>query len=329
MPYERSVPSNCVLLLKISYNSYFYPTVTINFSDVRAESLMGVKEENYRRNEMNNASNEPVYTEKVKTFFESLFAFPYPEFKLRVKGFYGKKVEYSLVVSNFRSSYKNQTGNFDVTVEFIGKMYGVYTDIPMSYLMIAPYCTYGSHKGYTTVWEEKEFKFDNGAPIPKFIDLKEDIIKTNAKINSSFNVEVSEKEEKINKKSNLLTEVENAYRVFKKTIFDNGAKGDKDIDIILCPIDDGGNCKYLYSANDSQVMTYQKELFKYIKDFNGIGEGDSLPDVINESEIGEENYKTINPKKENDGKIGNLDSLQRIILSIASILLTFKQITPP
>jgi hypothetical protein len=313
---ENNRESLGITNIHISYNSYFYPTVTINFSDVRAESLMGVKEENYRRNEMNNASSEPVYTEKVKTFFESLFAFPYPEFKLRVKGFYGKKVEYSLVVSNFRSSFNNQTGNFDVTVEFIGKMYGVYTDIPMSYLMIAPYCTYGSHKGYTTVWEEKEFKFDNGAPIPKFIDLKEDIIKTNAKINSSFNVEVSEKEEKINKKSNLLTEVENAYRVFKKVIFDNGAKGDKDIDIILCPIDDGGNCKYLYSANDSQVMTYQKELFKYIKDFNGIGEGDSLPDVINESEIGEENYKTINAKKENDGTVSvNLDALNNNIQS--------------
>ena len=151
--------------IHITYNSYFYPEITIQFTDVRANALMAPNEEIYSTTERNE-------TTQTENFFASLFSFPYPEFKLQVKGFYGKKVEYSLLVNDFRSSFNNQTGNFDVTVKFIGRMYGVYTDIPMLYLLIAPYCKYG---GEENLWDSHHFTFDDGTLMPTFLGLRERI----------------------------------------------------------------------------------------------------------------------------------------------------------
>ena len=97
--------------IHISYNSYFYPQVTIKFTDIRGGSLMMPHEENYRR-EQNGFSNA------VSNFFTSLFSFPYPEFILRVKGFYGKKVDFSLVVEEFKSSFNNQIFGCFTTLSF-------------------------------------------------------------------------------------------------------------------------------------------------------------------------------------------------------------------
>ena len=171
--------------INITYNSYFYPEVTMNLVDVRGLSLMAPNEENYRRAEVNRYTRElakkqgdkyqPVYDEKIANFFSALFTFPYPEFKLRVKGFYGKKVEYSLLVNDFKSSFNSQSGNFEATVKFIGKMYGLYTDIPMSYLMIAPYCRYGNENN-ETIWEKSHLEIEEGIPMPTFLDLRDKLL---------------------------------------------------------------------------------------------------------------------------------------------------------
>ena len=149
--------------IHITYNSYFYPEITIQFTDVRANALMAPNEEIYSTTERNEQCN-------VQNFFASLFSFPYPEFKLRIKGFYGKKVEYSLLVNEFRSSFNNQTGNFDATVKFIGRMYGVYTDIPMLYLLVAPY--YKNNDNEENIWDSHQFTFDDGTLMPTFLGLR-------------------------------------------------------------------------------------------------------------------------------------------------------------
>lgn len=161
--------------IHISYNSYFYPEVTITFTDIRGAALMGPNEENYRREQVNKVTGEVYYSTKVESFFSSLFSFPYPEFKLRIKGFYGKMIEYSLIVSDFRSAFNSQTGNFDATVSFIGKMFGVYTDIPMSYLFMAPYCKYGGVNN-KTLWQERQFEIEDGEPMPTLLELRNKII---------------------------------------------------------------------------------------------------------------------------------------------------------
>lgn len=214
--------------IHISYNSYFYPQVTIKFTDIRGGALMMPNEEIYRRGQNN-------ITDKVSNFFAVLFNFPYPEFTLRVKGFYGKKVDFSLVVEEFKSSFNNQTGNFDATVKFIGKMYGVYTDIPMSYLLIAPYCMYDGHNNQT-IWDELDFKFDEdegGAKMPTFLELQEIIMTSESNIGSVLSDDLINQFNDLNNKSILIEEISNNYSDLLSFIKNN--EGLISNDLILIP----------------------------------------------------------------------------------------------
>lgn len=117
--------------IDISFDVQFFPQVTINFTDIKGFGLMSTMEYNYSEGKINDLT--------AKSFFTSLFNFPYPLFTLEVKGYYGKSVSFDLSLSDFHTAFDSTTGNFKTTVKFIGHMYGVYTDIPMSYLMVSPY----------------------------------------------------------------------------------------------------------------------------------------------------------------------------------------------
>lgn len=117
--------------IDISFDVQFFPQVTINFTDIKGFGLMSTMEYNYSEGKINDLT--------AKSFFTSLFNFPYPIFTLEVKGYYGKSVSFDLSLSDFHTAFDSTTGNFKTTVKFIGHMYGVYTDIPMSYLMVSPY----------------------------------------------------------------------------------------------------------------------------------------------------------------------------------------------
>lgn len=196
--------------INITYNSYFYPEVTINFTDIRGEALMIPQEENYRRSYMKNK-------EYVESFFSALFSFPYPEFILRVKGFYGKKIEYKLIVSDFKSSFNNQTGNFECIVKFIGRMYGMYTDIPMIYLIIAPFCKYGSQNG-NTMWQRKNFMLDESTKMPTLIELKERMMTVNEQLKSTVDNDMIYNYKTYEDAKNRLNEIKNIYENLKKTL---------------------------------------------------------------------------------------------------------------
>lgn len=119
--------------IDITFNAQFFPVVTMHFTDVRAASLIGTAEEDYYNN------NGKVRSGAYTNFYRALFHFPYPKFMLTVKGFYGTKVTFQLSVNEFKTSFDNGSGSFKVDVSFIGYMYGLYTDIPMQYLIAAPY----------------------------------------------------------------------------------------------------------------------------------------------------------------------------------------------
>ena len=145
--------------INIRYNSWFYPEVTVKFIDLRGNALMN-PEENRRDSNKNGTG----------TFFSALYSFPYPVFKLTVKGQLGKPVTFNLAVRDTISSLNASTGNFEVTVKFIGYMYGYMTDIPMKYLMIAPYCDYD---GDTTknLGEFSDYDANSNGKIPTLIDF--------------------------------------------------------------------------------------------------------------------------------------------------------------
>ena len=135
--------------ISIKYDSWFYPTVDIDFVDVRGASLMLPSEfEYYNNGGPNKGKNEPISNAK---FFKAFFSFPYPLFKLSVKGFYGKELTYDLSVLSCNVSFNSSTGNFEIHASFIGYMYGMYADLPFPFVYLAPYVDLYGKK----TWDEK------------------------------------------------------------------------------------------------------------------------------------------------------------------------------
>jgi hypothetical protein len=127
--------------INISYDSWLHPTVVVKFVDVRGATVMQPAEQNY----YNEGKQGETYY-----LYKSLFTFPYPLFILKVKGFYGKGVTYRLAVNKVDIDFDSKNGNFIITVNFIGHIYGLFADMPMSYLAIAPYTEEGSK-----YWDDK------------------------------------------------------------------------------------------------------------------------------------------------------------------------------
>lgn len=153
--------------INITYNSWMYPQVVIKFVDVRGATVFQPAEKGYYNpGDLGNAS----------AIYKSLFSFPYPMFILKVKGFYGKGVTYRLAVNKTQFEFDANTGNFNITVDFVGYMYGIYSEIPITFLAAAPFM-----EGGKEYWNQKinsgEFRFldgegGNGTPMLTIPDLK-------------------------------------------------------------------------------------------------------------------------------------------------------------
>lgn len=199
--------------INIRYNSWFYPEVTVKFIDLRGNALMN-PEENRRDSNKNGTG----------TFFSALYSFPYPVFKLTVKGQLGKPVTFNLAVRDTISSLNASTGNFEVTVKFIGYMYGYMTDIPMKYLMIAPYCDYD---GDTTknLGEFSDYDANSNGKIPTLIDFMSTMSEciSTANKNSDYQTQlkwIKSAEEEYKK----LTEIKDSIESLENTLakYNNG-----------------------------------------------------------------------------------------------------------
>ena len=138
--------------ISITYNSWMYPQVVVKFVDIRGATIMQPAERGYYNPNDAGLSSE---------LYKSLFTFPYPIFTLKVKGFYGKGVTYKLAVEKNELEFDSNTGNFNITVSFIGYMFGVYADMPMTYLAIAPYMREGKEYWKRKV-DDGTFRFRDG-----------------------------------------------------------------------------------------------------------------------------------------------------------------------
>ena len=139
--------------ITVKYDSWYYPTVDIRFIDVRGASLMQPSEYEYYNT---GNPNKTAYRKSNSDFFKAFFSFPYPLFKLSIKGFYGKEVTYDLSVLKCNVEFNSSTGNFEVSASFIGYMYGMYSDLPFPFVYLAPYINlYGKN-----TWDEKRITGD-------------------------------------------------------------------------------------------------------------------------------------------------------------------------
>ena len=136
--------------IDIQYQSWMYPDVTIKFVDVRGATVMSKAEKEYQDRDSGGSFS----------LYKALFTYPYPLFKLKVKGFYGRGATYYLSIENVKMEFNADTGNFEIIVHFIGMMFRAYADLPMTYITIAPYTDDGNK-----YWKESvkngRFQFHN------------------------------------------------------------------------------------------------------------------------------------------------------------------------
>ena len=104
--------------ITVAINRGFVPQVTITFVDVRGQTLF------------EQGQNSP---------YAAFFQLPYPLFKLILKGFYGKAVQYQLMLEKFTASFDGTTGNYIVTCTFKGRVAALLADITLQELRTAPY----------------------------------------------------------------------------------------------------------------------------------------------------------------------------------------------
>lgn len=216
--------------IEINFDAHFFPLVSIKFTDVRAAALFGPQEYEYLQTQRaisitkDNDLSEKEKQERLAkldkatgSFFKALFRFPYPRFMLSIMGFYGDKVTFQLAVNDFKTNFNSQNGNFDVTVSFIGYMYGLYTDIPMSIIMMAPYYN-------TAFWDEKKndgtFRYNDkgndGNSILTFVEFLEKYYKMYEEINENENANQIKEYKYICAKKTKLLNILEIYENFEK-----------------------------------------------------------------------------------------------------------------
>ena len=158
--------------IDIQYNSYMVPEVTIEFTDIRGISLFSPEELRHQAVDENGIGGMVDYRDNIAgSFFKCFFTFPYPRFKLMVKGFYGEPTSYELTVADFRTRFDCSTGNFNATAKFVGYSYSLLNDITMNALVVAPLNEYAGKKWWDDNIENRTFTFSDGSKMLRFDEI--------------------------------------------------------------------------------------------------------------------------------------------------------------
>ena len=245
--------------INVDFESYFYPQVTIEFSDVRALTLFGPSETG----------------SKTESFFKSVFHYPYPKFLLTIKGFYGTKVTFKLAVNDFISRLNQNTGNFDVTITFIGYMFGVYTDIPTNLILIAPYIGSEEDGKTNSYWNEGKnsgrFIYNDEGQMLTMVEFCDKYVRLAESLSTQNNLlENNEGLDEFNKANNKLSDINEIIDLFNKFIS-------------KINMGDTASCEYLHNNNmylffgdsnkiylnkDGVFATLMDKLRKFNTDYN-------------------------------------------------------------
>ena len=94
------------------------PTVTMSLVDVQGRCLFQT------------GGNSP---------YSVFLYYPYPMFRLTLKGFYGKAIQYELMLLNFDATFEASTGNYIVNLKFISRTSAMLDDIRLAYLYALPH----------------------------------------------------------------------------------------------------------------------------------------------------------------------------------------------
>lgn len=207
--------------VNIEYESAVIPIITIQFTDVRGMSL-------FTPTELSRTTTTVTKKNIEESFFQCFFNFPYPKFYVTVKGFYGRPVTYEVTCDKFNTDFNAETGNFDVTVRFIGYKYSFLTDVSLEALMAAPHTDYLGKK----YWQEQvnggHFVitdiYGKSVGMPTLYDLNntiKDIIASKDPTinNTTLSHEEDKHVEEIRELENIKTKYDRWYEVLEQDLF--------------------------------------------------------------------------------------------------------------
>ena len=208
--------------IDVSYTTFFVPQITIKFIDVRGISLFAPEE---FRHGANYSGINASYDNSIEgSFFKTFFSFPYPKYKVMIKGLYGQPITYELTMLDFKANFEATTGNYSITAVLIGYAYSLLNDITMNALLAAPNDTYFGKNYWNTVIST--YELSDGGKIPKLSDLSKLLAEAkNEQINVIESDEVKNNiEEKTSLISDILDKLENIVKKASEKV--DGFKAD-------------------------------------------------------------------------------------------------------
>ena len=104
--------------INVRTNTSFVPQVTIELEDIQGKALFEL------------GDNSP---------YAAFFNLPYPPFYLTLKGYYGQAIKYQLNLKTFNARFNSFSGNYQVTLEFVGYKFNILNEISMGHLLAAPH----------------------------------------------------------------------------------------------------------------------------------------------------------------------------------------------
>ena len=233
--------------IDISFNSSFAPMIKINFVDVRGNSVF----------ERGNESDYRVF-----------FDLPYPIFKLTIKGYYGKAVTYCLHLTKWNSLFNSDTGNYEITCEFVGYTYAILTDLLIGYLKGIGETTRGKAKlGKYKLPDGKGVSDGEGnIRIPTILELMQIIEKVNKEVNKLKKSNSDVKQLKLaDTNAKNIEQVKDSLDSFLKSINPDGdgleITDDKLRGIMVVPSSD-------IAILNKKIKTYKTNITKIINDTN-------------------------------------------------------------
>lgn len=252
--------------INIDFDSWYMPQIAINFTDVRGVSLFVPNE--YAAF---NSGESPI----SNGFYKSFFTFPYPQFKLKVKGFYGNPVTYVLNCVDFKGEFNSETGNFDSIAKFIGFNYAFLSDIQLQYLVAAPYDTYCGKSYFESKLNSEEWALEGGGTIPTLVTLQQNIangmgILTQLANNDKNITKLRDINDKISKLNDIRTSIDKFISYYNNMggVKSITVKGSSQYLFFLTPTNSSGTTNTHEQTVSNEFLDYFNNVIHCIVAFN-------------------------------------------------------------
>lgn len=250
--------------ISINYDNHLFPLVVVKFIDVRGATLMSPTEAGYY-NSKDVGNSRDIY--------KAFFTIPYPMFILKVKGYYGNGATFKLALHKSSIEFNSETGNFNITASFIGYMYGIYADLPMPYIAVAPYMDggkeYWNNKILDGTFMFRDASGNKVGPMVKLPELRHKL--ANAASNEEYIHKTKTHEKEINSIEEEIDLYKSIYKNFPYRIFGKNGKSEnnkltlKHNVKITRIIHTSGSTNYWFQIfkTEDEVIKFKTELYEF------------------------------------------------------------------